>query len=60
MDLEGIMLSEMSEKNKHGVLLLISVEPKIIKQTSEYNKKETDLQIRRTNEQLPTGRGRQS
>ena len=35
------MLSEMSEKNKHGVLLLISVEPKINKLANITKKKQT-------------------
>ena len=45
MDLEGIMLSEVSqmEKNKYCMILLI-LESKVIQQTSEYNKKEADPQ----------------
>ena len=45
MDLEGIMLSEVSQmvKNKCCMILLI-LESKVIQQTSEYNKKEADPQ----------------
>ena len=45
MDLEGIMLSEVSqmEKNKYCMILLI-LESKVIQQTREYNKKEADPQ----------------
>ena len=45
MNLEGIMLSEISqtEKDKYCMISLICGILKI-QQTSEYNKKETDLQ----------------
>ena len=57
MDLEGSTLSEISqtEKDKYSMLSLIR---RILKQTSEYNTKETNSQIQRTNEWLPVGRGK--
>ena len=50
MDLEGIMLSEINqiEKDKYCMVSLICGILKI-QQTSEYNKKEADSQIQRTN-----------
>ena len=42
MDLEGIMLSEISQTEKGKYCMLSHVAPKKIKQTSEYNKKETE------------------
>ena len=50
IDLEGIMLSEISqtEKDKYHMISLICVILKI-QQTSEYNKKEADSQIWKTN-----------
>ena len=56
MDQEGIRLSEISskEKDKYCIISLICGIQKI-KQTSEYNKKETDSQTYRTNEWLPVG-----
>ena len=58
MDLEIAILSEVSqtEKDKYCMLSLIYGTKKI-QQTSEYNKKETDSQIQRTNQWLPVGRG---
>ena len=46
MDLEGIMLSEMSqtEKDKYCMIALVCEISKI-QQTSEYNQKEADLQL---------------
>ena len=44
MDLEGIILNEMSDKDKYCILSLIGAILKI-QQTSEYNKKEADSQI---------------
>ena len=46
MDLEGIMLSEMSqtEKDKYCMIALVCGISKI-QQTSEYNQKEADLQL---------------
>ena len=57
MDLEDIMLSEISqtEKDKYCMLSLICGTYKM-KQTSEYNKKETCSQIKGTNYWLPVGR----
>ena len=51
MDLENIMISEMSEKDKYCMISLYK-ESKKIKQTNEYNKKETTSQIQKTNQQL--------
>ena len=47
MELEGIMFSEISqtEKDKYATLTFIYVESKKIKQTNEYDKKETDSHI---------------
>ena len=57
MDLENIMLSEMSqtEKDKQCMTSLICG-IKEIKQTNVYINKETDSQIQRTNQGLPVGR----
>ena len=44
MDLEGIMFSEMSEKDKYCMISLICGILKI-QQTNEYNKKEADTEI---------------
>ena len=59
MDLEGIILSEVSqtEKDKYCMISL-KCGIQTIKQTSEYNKKETDSQVQRTNQWLPVGRGK--
>ena len=48
MDLESIMLIEISqtEEDKYSMMSLRCV---IRKKSSEYNKKETDSQIQRTN-----------
>ena len=50
MELEGIMLSEISqtEKEKYCMISLIRGIYKI-QQSSEYNEKEADSQIQRTN-----------
>ena len=48
IDLEGIILSEMSEKDK-CCMISFTYEIERIQQTSEYNKEETDSQIQRTN-----------
>ena len=56
MDLEGIMLSEISQTGKVNTVYHIYVESKKIQQTGEYNKKETNSQIWRTNQWLPAGR----
>ena len=60
MELEDIMLSEISqtEKDKYCMISLICGILKI-QQTSEYNKKEADSHIQRTNQQLPVGRGKE-
>ena len=44
MDLEVILLSEISQRNTNTVWYHLQVESKI-KQTREYNKKETDSDI---------------
>ena len=44
-DLEGIMLSKTSQTKTNTVWYHLYVKSKIIKQTSEYNKKETDSQV---------------
>ena len=41
MDLEGIMLSEISQRKTNAVWYQLYVESKKTQQTSEYNKKET-------------------
>ena len=46
--LRGSMLSEISQRKTNTVYHLYE-EIKNLKQTSEYNKKETDSQIQRTN-----------
>ena len=50
MDLEGIMLSEISQTGKDKYCM-ISVIYRILKiqQTSEYNKNKAEVQIQRTN-----------
>ena len=46
MDLEGIMLGEISETEKDKYCWYhLNVESKKIKQTREYNKKEIEFQI---------------
>ena len=45
MDLEGIILSDISQTKTNTVCYHLYVESKKIKQTKEYNKKETDSQI---------------
>ena len=50
MDLQGIMLSEISQTEKDKYLMLLHIcGIKKIKQTSEYNTKETRSQVERTN-----------
>ena len=49
MDLEGIMLSEISQAEKDKYCMISLMCGKKIQQTSEYNKKEADSQIWRTN-----------
>ena len=57
MDLEGIMLSEMSDKERQIPYDITYVESK--KQTSEYNKKETDSEIEKTSWWLLWGEGKE-
>ena len=57
MQLEDIMLSEISQTDKYYMISLI-YEILKIQQTGEYNKKAADSQIQRTNQWLPVGRGR--
>ena len=45
MDLEGIMLHEIIQRNSDALWYHSYVELKKIQQTSEYNKKETDSDI---------------
>ena len=45
MNLEGIMLSEISQTKKNTVWYHLYVESKKIQQTSELKKKEADSQI---------------
>ena len=47
MDLEDIMLSEISQRKINTIWYCLYVESKKIQQTSEYNKKEADSQIQR-------------
>ena len=42
MDLEGIMLSEVSQTETYAVCFHLYVESKKIKQVNEYNRTETD------------------
>ena len=42
MDLEGIVLSEISQRKPNTVWYHLYVEAKKIQQTSEYNKKEAE------------------
>ena len=59
MDLEGIMLSEISQRKKDKYCMISHTwNLKKIKQTSEYNKNETDSQMSRTNQWLPVGKGK--
>ena len=51
MDLEGIMLSEISQTKKDKYCMISpNVESKKIQPTSEYSKKEADSQIQRTSD----------
>ena len=45
MDLEGMMLSEISQRQTNTVWYQLSVESKKIQQTSEYNKTDVDSQL---------------
>ena len=58
MDLEGIMLNEISqtEKDKQGVFSLIYGSKKL-KQMNEYNKTETDSQIHMQTNGYQRGQG---
>ena len=59
MDLECIMLSKRSQTNKDkGCLISLICGIQKIKQTNEYNKKETDSEIQRRNYWLPMERGK--
>ena len=49
MDLEGIILSEISQTKTNTAGFHLHVESEKIKQTNEYNKTETDSQVQRTN-----------
>ena len=58
MDLEGTMLSEISQTEKDKYCMLsFTCGIKKLKQISDYNKKERDSQIQRTNQWLPVGTG---
>ena len=59
-DLEGIMLSKISQKEKYKchIISLICVIYKT-KQMNKHNKTEIELWIQRTNKRLPEGRGYQ-
>ena len=61
MDLEGIMLSEISQKERNTVWYQLYVASKKIQQTSEYDKKEADSGIENklvvTNGEREAGRG---
>ena len=56
MDLEGIMLSEISqkEKDKYCMISLIC-RIKQVKQDTEYNNKKAESHIQRANQWLPVG-----
>ena len=45
IDLDGITVNEISQRKINTVWYHLYVKSKIIKQTSEYNKKETDSQV---------------
>ena len=51
VDLEDIMLSEMSDKDKYCMSFIC--ENQKPQQNSEYNKKETDSQLQQTKQRLP-------
>ena len=56
MDFEDIMLSEISQrKTNPDITYMWNLKP--IKESSEYNKKETLSQIQRKKPGLPVGRG---
>ena len=58
MDLEGLMLNEMSDRERQILYDLTYMwTPK--NKTNKQNKMKTDSQIQRTNEWLPEGRGRE-
>ena len=57
-DMEGIMLSEISQTETYTVWFHLYVESNKIKQIHKCNKAETELQIQRTNRWLPEGRSR--
>ena len=62
MDLEGIMLSETSQTERQ-ILYDFNYRwnlKKFFLKKNEYNKKEKDSQIQRTNQWLPVGRGKGS
>ena len=56
MDLESIMLSEISQTEKNKYYMFTYVWNLKTKQTNKYNRTETDSQIQRTNLQLPEAR----
>ena len=53
MDLEGIMLSEISQRKKNTLLLIYGIKKN--NKMNVYNKTETDSQIKRTNQWLSGG-----
>ena len=58
MDLEDIMLSEISQTEKDKIYMISLIcEIQKIQETSGRNKKEADSLIQRTNQWLPMGRG---
>ena len=55
MDLEGMMLNEISQTEKDKYFMISICEILKTQQISEYNIKEAGLQIQRINQQLPVG-----
>jgi len=58
IDLEGIMLSEIRQRERQILYVITYMWNLKSKQTSKYNKNETESQICRTNLWLQAGRGK--
>lgn len=58
VDLEGIMLSKMSQGKTNTVLYIITYVSNLKDKTNEYYKAKTGSQIQRTNYWLPIERGK--
>ena len=55
MDLEGIMLSEVSQRKKYNTISFVYGIWKA-KQMNKHNKKETNSETQRSNRRFPEGR----